>query len=256
MTTMKRYPVLHHCLRFCKQIVPNAFAGIVDVGARFGTDFLIDIFPDSHHYLFEPVIECHKKIHELYQGKQIKYNLFEFGLTNANKQLYLHQFSSDGSGKVTHSEVREENTSESASLHSIVPIQGQRLDDVSFNPPLSELGYLVKLDVDGIEELIIEGGRTVIQAATFVVLEASVQRQNVLGRLQLMESLGFRLFDICDNAYYYNQLSCMDLVFVNERLRSQEIKLRPWEYAEWKVVWSKWQQGYPDLAKQPLPIVF
>jgi hypothetical protein len=48
----------------------------------------------------------------------------------------------------------------------------------------------------------------------------------------------------------------MDLVFVNEKLRKQEIKLRPWEYADNKVLWQKWQQGYPNLANQELPIVF
>ncbi len=52
---------------------------------------------------------------------------------------------------------------------------------------------MVKLDVDGIEELIIEGGNQIVKNASYVVLEASVVRGNVLGRLQLLDSLGFRL---------------------------------------------------------------
>ena len=72
----------------------------------------------------------------------------------------------------------------------------------------------------------------------------------------MMDSLGFRLFDICDNAYYFNQLSCMDLVFINEKLRTGMIKYRPWEYSKWKVLWDKWQQGYPELAKEPVPDVY
>lgn len=256
MSKNTRYPVLHHCLSFCKSIVPHAFKGIIDVGARHGTDFLVDVFPGSFHYLFEPVVDCYPKIHDLYTRKNIKYKLFEIALTNVNQQFYLHQLSSDGSGKITHSELKTEPTSVSELIHSVVPVSGIRLDDVEFSPSLSALEYMVKLDVDGIEELIIEGGNCIVSDASFVVLEASVVRQNVLRRLQLMESLGFRLFDICDNAYYFNQLSCMDLVFVNEKLRASEVKLRPWEYAKWKVLWDKWQQGYPELAKQPVPNVF
>ncbi len=92
--------------------------------------------------------------------------------------------------------VKEESTSESVTIHSIVPIKGVRLDDVNFNPVLEPLCYMIKLDVDGIEELIIEGGNQIVKNASYVVLEASVVRGNVLGRLQLLDSLGFRLFDI------------------------------------------------------------
>jgi len=256
MTKIIRYPVLHHCLKFCRTVTPDAFVGIIDVGVRHGTDFLMDVFPDAFHYLFEPVVDCYPKIHEVYTKRSIKYSLFELALTNVTQQLYLHQYSSDGSGRITHSEVKHHPVSDSATIHSVVPIKGVRLDNVLFEPPLNPLSYMIKLDVDGIEELIIEGGENIIKNASYVVLEASVVRGNVLTRLQIMAAHGFRLFDICDNAYYFNQLSCMDLVFVNEKLRSREIKLRPWEYAKWKVLWEKWQQGYPELAKQPLPNVF
>ncbi len=251
-----RYPVLHHCLAFCKETCPNAFKGVVDIGVRYGTDFLMDIFPESHHYLFEPVVECRDKIHENYRRRKIDYSFYGIALTNVSVDLYLHQLSSDGSGNITHSEVSSNPTSNNSNLHSIVPIEGSRLDDLKFSPNLRPFEYLVKLDVDGIEELIIEGGQAVLRDSSFVVMEASVVRDNILTRLSLMKDLGFRLFDICDNAYYYNQLSCMDFVFINEKIRAKELRFRPWEYAKFQVHWEKWQQGYPDLATQPLPIAF
>ena len=87
-----------------------------------------------------------------------------------------------------------------------------------------------------------------MRSASFVVIEASLGRQDVSSRLRLLESIGFRLFDICDNAYFFDQLALVDLMFVNERLRQSEIKLRPWEVAGKKVVWKKWQKsGFEDL---------
>ncbi len=55
----------------------GSISGVIDVGVRFGTDFFVDVLPDSVHYLFEPVVDCYPKIHELYSRKNIEYSLFE-----------------------------------------------------------------------------------------------------------------------------------------------------------------------------------
>jgi hypothetical protein len=59
------------------------------------------------------------------------------------------------------------------------------------------------------------------------------------------------MFDICDNAYYFGQLALVDIVMINNRLRKNEIKFRPWEFTEGKVVWKNWQHGFPNLANEP-----
>ena len=66
-----------------------------------------------------------------------------------------------------------------------------------------------------------------------------------------MDELGFRVFDICDNAYYRGQLSCLDLVLVNESLHSKTVAYRPWEKSKGVVKWDDWQQGYPELEALP-----
>jgi hypothetical protein len=37
---------------------------------------------------------------------------------------------------------------------------------------------------------------------------------------------------------------------INNRLRQNEIKFRPWEYTDGKVVWKKWQHGFPNLVNE------
>lgn len=56
---------------------------------------------------------------------------------------------------------------------------------------LGDLSYLIKLDVDGVEEQIIEGGRNVIAGASFVIIEASIGRQDLCSRAALLENPDF-----------------------------------------------------------------
>ena len=107
-------------------------------------------------------------------------------------------------------------------------------------------------DGDRIFEKVIEGGQEVIGGASFVIIEASIGRQDLCSRAALLEKCGFRMFDICDNAYYFGQLALVDLVMINNRLRNQEIKFKPWQYTEGKVVWSKWQHGFGDHVNEPV----
>lgn len=60
MSDPVRYPVLKHCLSFVKDVTPDAYEDVIDIGVQYGTDFLIDVFPDSHHHLFEPVRTYHE----------------------------------------------------------------------------------------------------------------------------------------------------------------------------------------------------
>ena len=109
----------------------------------------------------------------------------------------------------------------------------------------------MKLDVDGVEEKIIDGGANVIGDASFVIIESSIGRQDLCSRAALLEKHGFRIYDICDNAYYFGQLALVDLVMINNRLRDQEIKFKPWQYSGGKVIWSKWQHGFSEFADAP-----
>lgn len=247
-----RYPTLQQSLRINREIAPGAVEKVIDIGAQRKTDFLMDVYPDKHHHLFEPVSTYHPDLEKNYQDAGIEYTLHKKALSNVDGMLYLHNTSVDGSGRVTHSHIKQEREDDLDFLVNIEEIETRRLDSIMSRESLGDLSYIIKLDVDGVEEKIIEGGQDVIGGASFVVIEASIGRQDLCSRAALLEKCGFRMFDICDNAYYFGQLALVDLVMINNRLRNQEIKFKPWQYTEGKVVWSKWQHGFGDHVNEPV----
>ena len=247
-----RYPTLQQSLRINREIAPGAVEQIIDIGAQRKTDFLMDVYSDKHHHLFEPVSTYHPDLEKNYQDAGISYTLHKQALSNVDGMLYLHNTSVDGSGRVTHSHIKPEREEDLDFLVNIEEIETRRLDSIMSREGLGDLSYLIKLDVDGVEEKIIEGGQDVIGGASFIIIEASIGRQDLCSRAALLEKCGFRMFDICDNAYYFGQLALVDLVMINNRLRNQEIKFKPWQYTEGKVVWSKWQHGFGDHVNEPV----
>jgi len=247
-----RYPTLQQSLKINREIAPNSVQKVIDIGAQRKTDFLMDVYPDCEHHLFEPVSTYHRDLEDNYRSAGIRYQLHKVALGNTDGTLFLHNTSVDGSGRVTHSHIKPERHEQLDFLVNIEEIETRQLDSVFQNGELSDLSYIVKLDVDGIEEQIINGGQNVIGGASFVVIEASIGRQDLCSRAALLEKFGFRMFDICDNAYYYGQLALVDLVMINNRLRDSEIKFRPWQFSEGKVVWSKWQHGFGHHVEEPI----
>ncbi len=247
-----RYPVMSQSLRLSRIIAPDACQQIIDIGVQVKTDFLMAVFPDRHQHLFEPSPAYHAQLETNYREAGIDYSLHKVALSDTDGMLYLHETSVDGSGRVTHTQIRPERDEAMRFLVGIKEIPTRRLDSVFAPDVLPDLSYLVKLDVDGVEEQIIAGGQRVLRNASFVIIESSIGRQDLCRRAALLEQLGFRIFDLCDNAYYYGQLALVDLVMINNRLRAAELKFRPWEYSEGKVHWPKWQHGFKHLDDAPV----
>lgn len=251
-----RYPVMAQSLRLARAIAPEAFRQIIDIGVQVKTDFLMSVFSDRHHHLFEPSPGYHAQLETAYREAGIDYSLHKIGLSDTDGFMYLHETSVDGSGRVTHTQIRPERDESMRFLVGIKEIPTRRLDSVFAPNTLPDLSYLVKLDVDGVEEQIIAGGQRVLGNASFVIIETSIGRQDLCRRATLLEELGFRIFDLCDNAYYYGQLALVDIVMINNRLRAAELKFRPWEFSEGKVHWPKWQHGFKDLEHSPVDDLF
>jgi FkbM family methyltransferase len=251
-----RYPVMTQSLRLIRHIAPDALSQVVDIGVQVKTEFLMEALPDRHHHLFEPSTVYHPQLERNYREKGISYTLHKVALSDVDGLLFLHNTTGDGSGRITHSHIRTERDPAMPLLVNIEDIPSLRLDTVFAAAPLPDLGYVVKLDVDGVEEKIIAGGADVLRRASFVIIETSIGRQDMCSRAALLEKLGFRIFDICDNAYYYGQLALVDLVMINNRLRASDVRFRPWEYSQNKVHWPKWQHGFKTLESEPFPDPF
>lgn len=212
----------------------------------------MNVFPDRRHHLFEPSSVYYNQLEKNYREKAIDYTLYKMALSDTDGTLYLHNTSGDGSGRITHSYIQAERKETMPFLVNIQDIATRRLDTVFPTGKLKPMSYLVKLDVDGVEEKIIAGGQNFLRDASFIIIETSIGRQDLLSRAALLEKLGFRIFDLCDNAYYFGQLAIVDLVMINNKLRASEIKFRPWEYSGGKVRWDRWQHGFTNLENETI----
>lgn len=223
-----------------KSCIVEPIHTVIDVGAQTKTEWLLEAFKDSHHYLFEPVALYHKWLSDNYHQRDVSHEVIPVALSDIDGILYQHLISSDLSGKVTHSQLLEQPNPErfGAKLCSIVETRCCTLDSY-FEGAEIKGPYLVKIDVDGLEDRIIDGGGRVLKSSSAVIVEAPLNM--MLQRAGRIQELGFKLFDIVGNGYFCDQLSQVDLFFISNALAEKNINFSPWK-KHGKIVWDKWQQ--------------
>jgi len=115
-----RYPKLLHALSLFKDLAPSACKVVIDIGVQHRTPFLMQVFPDSFHHLFEPVSLYFEAIESSYSRANIAHQLHGLALSDRGGKIYLHKKSNDGTGRVTHSEVLEQRNPD---LENLVEIE-------------------------------------------------------------------------------------------------------------------------------------
>lgn len=234
-----RKPLAEQSLENIRSIAPTCGKTVIDVGIMRSTKFLMTVFKESYHYLFEPAHGTHKDIIENYTRAGIEFGLHGVALSDAPGSLYLHEQSINKDFSVTHSKLSPNPQSNAKSV-TVKEIEVATLDGFFSDKTLTPLEYLVKIDVDGHEEQIIRGGEKVIRNAAVVVIEAP--KWTLMRRGALVESLGFQLFDVVDPTYYCDQLWQVDLVLINNDLIDKEVKFRPREFTGGKIDLSRYDQ--------------
>jgi FkbM family methyltransferase len=245
-----RQSSLKHALAIAKYIKPESLRTIIDIGAQYETDFLAEICPESYHYLIEPCSHYHARLSHYYKSRNINHEIIRCPMYSEKIKLFLHKVSQDQSGNITHTSLKSEVDKELQFLLEIEELTCQTIDSFisKRKEKVKPLEYLIKIDVDGNDDEIIKGGQNSIKDASFVIIENSVgNTETFINRLKSIADLGFDIYDICDNAYYYNQLSLVDIMLINKKLKSSEIKFKPWNYSGNKVVWDQWRR----IAQNP-----
>jgi FkbM family methyltransferase len=228
-----RQPTNTASLNLLKTLLKVKIDFVIDVGVQYSTPFLMSELPEAFHYLIEPVQLYHESIITNYSKSFISHELIKAAASDYEGVLNQHLQSLDGSGKITHSQLLPEVVTSLDGLVEIVKTPVITLDTAFANLQ----NYIVKIDVDGIEEKIIEGGTRTVSNALVVFLESPVSKLS--SRVRLLESLGMRLFDITDICYYHNQLQQVDLVFVNNRVVSSDLDFHPFKKFE-SIDWTAW----------------
>ncbi|CAN5332031.1 hypothetical protein BH10PSE2_BH10PSE2_07610 [soil metagenome] len=214
------------------------FDHVVDIGVQSHTPELIEACADARHFLFEPVSEYWASIEALY--KDIDHIDFRAAASNKNESVGLHLVERDGA--VTHAHVTE---------NAERTIDAVRLDDaLAPYPEVFGSSTLLKIDVDGHEMKVLEGGSRLVETVGCIIIEAPLA--TVPARLNFIVSLGLELWDIVDLSYWQQQLSQVDLVFLNRELR-EKIRGKPpqdsaslsdwWELTGWLASQTNSQGG-------------
>lgn len=222
-----RVPSKKNSLQFLR-VQGLSIATVIDIGVQTKTKELIEVFPDVKHILFEPVKEYHSAIAENY--KNINHELVECALSNGNGTAILNVVSKDNKNStITHSQIGAQKNTPLAR-----EVKKMTLDSFmkKNNYPKP---YLLKIDVDGHEIPILEGSVNTLQDVTCVVIEAPLH--SLLERTQFLVSRGFFLWDIVDFAYYYENLSQVDVILLNQSEKSNP-NFNPWVNFDFK--WNEW----------------
>ena len=208
-------------------------SGIVDVGIQHSTPALLEIFPDIHHFLFEPVAEYYPHIRKNYA--EISHDLIEAAVSDFDGELLLHTEKKTRGDEVSHSYIVGKSTASSRTVRSL------RLDTYFAAVPLPK-DFLLKIDVEGPEvpSSIIRGASGILHNAAVVVIEMTVDK--FMDRASLLHQQGFDVWDICDLCYYGECLWQVDVVFVNRQIKDQMLALRPMHQRPFRS--DLWQSGF------------
>jgi FkbM family methyltransferase len=185
---------------------------VLDIGAEKGSWTLsaLQVFDSSHYTLVEPI-----EYTELNKFKTYHTDKFEV----------IHTILNDYDGQVDWYEMR--NTGDSINkertyhFNDCLPVKKEckQLDSLYEH----ETFDLIKIDVQGAELNVLEGGKKMIQNTSFIILEMPFMGQyntntpNFLTHIQKMDQLGFVPYDIvdqhrCDDTLLFQ----LDMCFINK----------------------------------------
>jgi FkbM family methyltransferase len=169
---------------------------IVDIGGNHGgwSRMALSVFPDAKISMFEPQTRLSKYLEDLECNPNVKIHYKGVGNFDGNLPFTFHD--RDDSCSFVY-----EAEDAVARGFSQADIEICRLDTAmagnSFGMP-----SIVKIDAEGLDLQVLEGGNETLRTSDLVFVEASVANKDypntVLVVVNKMDTLGYRLFDITD----------------------------------------------------------
>lgn len=195
---------------------------ILDIGANTGqfAQSISEILPNSTLYAFEPLPDCYAELIKNLIGlpKAEAFNI-ALGDETGKVQINYNEFS-PSSSLLPLAELHKE-TFPYAQNTTSQEIEIARLDDIAAKLQLIE-PILIKLDVQGFEDQVIEGGVQVISQAAIIIIELSIEplyeKQLLFNDIYAkLRDLGFQYHGNFQQAYNNDgRILYVDSIFVRQ----------------------------------------
>ncbi|MEC7760472.1 MAG: FkbM family methyltransferase [Pseudomonadota bacterium] len=181
---------------------------VIDVGVQYGTPELIDTLGDRRHILCEPITEYHDSIARTYTGRGVDFLLDARAASDSDGTAQIALSTTSDAQTITHARLNDADAP-GQTLREITTVRLSTLvADLNLMGP-----FLLKIDVDGAEEMILRGAGPMLKQCSGVIMEAHIE--SFFQRCQYLIDAGLTLFDIIDLCYYDDRLCQVDVFFIN-----------------------------------------
>lgn len=187
---------------------------VIDVGVATGTYELYETFPNAKHLLIEPLCEFEADLKQISSKYNAEYIIAAAGRQSGIMEINVHP---DLLGSSIY---KESDGSYVDGVSRKVPVVS--LDTLCRSKRLSGY-YLIKIDVQGAECLVLDGAQKILKKTEVVILEVNFFQFHLNGPqffdiVSYMKKRGFVVYDIFGG---YNRpldyaLASVDVVFVKE----------------------------------------
>lgn len=197
---------------------------VIDIGANKGqfAQGICQVLPDARIYAFEPLPSCYDELVTTFNEKPY-FKAFNVALGNEAGQISMYQNEFSPSSSLLPLAELHKKTFPFAQEVLAQEVKVIKLDDIAESLELCE-PILVKIDVQGFEDKVIEGGSLVLQKASVIIIELSIltlyEGQPLFdGVYQKLISLGFKYYGNLDQAQNTDgQILYVDSIFVKEQI--------------------------------------
>ncbi|MBB6327814.1 FkbM family methyltransferase [Algoriphagus iocasae] len=171
--TLNGLKVEHDFLSRHNWILKYGIETIIDIGAnkgQFAARFRV-LFPDAWIYSFEPIPEVYDQLCKRFE-LDTKFQAFNLGLGKHSGEIdfFQNEFT-DSSSALPMKKLHKENFPRTSNEKKI-QIKIERLDEI-MKSIVSSSPMLIKIDVQGFEEMVILGGKDTLIKASVVIVEVS-----------------------------------------------------------------------------------
>lgn len=155
-----------------KWISNRGISTVIDIGANKGlfAKHMRNILPKATIFSFEPIPQVFDQLKENTFDINVNCLPFALGTKNQKLEMFVNDYS-PSSSILSLADEHLSNFKKARNTHKEI-IQMKRLDDFTEEIPLVK-PILLKIDVQGFEDQVIEGGTSVIEMCEMIIIEVS-----------------------------------------------------------------------------------